>query len=82
MFSFGIVLYQIAAGGEPPFARQFRNELDEAILQGEPIEPISIRGHSPWPDAEDLIDLCIQRTPEDRPSVGAFFLYFGTSMKL
>ena len=71
VFSFGIVLYQLAAGGHPPYSRQFRNEMDAAVLQCEPIEPITMKGYAPWPDMEELIGQCVEQIPEDRPTVSA-----------
>ncbi|XP_057306115.1 leucine-rich repeat serine/threonine-protein kinase 2-like isoform X1 [Hydractinia symbiolongicarpus] len=69
IFSLGITLYQVVAGGAMPFGeKSFQNELDEAVLSNKAITKITSHGSAPWPDMEHLIRRCILANPDKRPS--------------
>lgn len=63
-------MYELVTHGKHVFDDlTFRNELDDAVLQGRAIDPITKKGCAPWPDLEDLIDLCLEPIPDYRPDV-------------
>ncbi|CAH1784290.1 unnamed protein product [Owenia fusiformis] len=74
IFSFGITLYELVTGGRHPFDElAFRSELDEAVLKGKAIEPITTKSCAPWPDLQELLDQCLLQTPESRPTSHELF---------
>ncbi|XP_071960738.1 leucine-rich repeat serine/threonine-protein kinase 2-like isoform X2 [Antedon mediterranea] len=69
VYSFGILLYEIVTCGKKPFEDlDFRNELDDAVVKGRKLPPLTESGVDPWPELQDLIDLCLERVPENRPT--------------
>ena len=69
IFSFGMLLYELATGGKQPFNNlRFRSELDEAVISGRPMDPIVVSDSLPWPDMQDLLDHMLEAQPERRPT--------------
>ena len=69
IFSLGMLFYELATGGKQPFNNlKFRSELDEAVINGRPVEPIIMADSPPWPDMQDLLDNMLVTKPECRPT--------------
>ncbi|XP_074645015.1 leucine-rich repeat serine/threonine-protein kinase 2-like [Tubulanus polymorphus] len=67
VYSLGITLYTLVTGGHHPFEELIcRAELDAAVLEQRPINPITSKGQEPWPDMEDVIDTCLKEDPDKR----------------
>ncbi|XP_072026368.1 leucine-rich repeat serine/threonine-protein kinase 2-like [Amphiura filiformis] len=70
IYSLGILLYEMVSGGKKPFAElEFRAELDEAVMRGRQLPPITQHaGVAPWPDLQELIRHCMEHVPQHRPT--------------
>ena len=69
IFSLGMLLYELATEGKQPFSDlKFRNEFDEAVITGRPIDPIIVADAPPWPYMQELLDHMLVTEPEDRPT--------------
>ena len=69
IFSFGMLLYELATEGKQPFSDlKFRSEFDEAVITGRPIDPLVVANASPWPDMQDLLDHMLLPEPDQRPT--------------
>ena len=64
VFSFGCVLYQMAAG-RPPFSAASDPELLDTILHGEPIPLARIRPDLP-PELERIVEKALRKDPSER----------------
>ncbi|XP_063952426.1 leucine-rich repeat serine/threonine-protein kinase 2-like isoform X4 [Lytechinus pictus] len=74
IYSFGILLYELVSEGRRPFEEmEFRTEIDEAVIKGQHLPPISQGGVAPWPDLQELIDHCTEHIPESRPTAQEAF---------
>jgi serine/threonine-protein kinase len=64
LFSFGILIYELAAGRRP-FAGQSFWEVSAAIMNGTPPSLTSLRPDLPV-DFECIVDRCLEKNPRDR----------------
>ena len=72
MYSFGVTLYELVTGGQHPFSDLgFQSEIDDAVIKGRRVDPVTKKGAAPWPDMEDLIDRCLHPVPDQRPTVSS-----------
>ncbi|XP_038069543.1 leucine-rich repeat serine/threonine-protein kinase 2-like isoform X2 [Patiria miniata] len=80
VYSFGILLYEMVTGGHKPFEElEFRAELDEAVMKGRQLPPLTHSGIAPWPDLQELIDYCLEHVPQHRPTSEQVFNWLSSA---
>ncbi|XP_022097759.1 leucine-rich repeat serine/threonine-protein kinase 2-like isoform X2 [Acanthaster planci] len=80
IYSFGILLYEMVTGGHKPFEElEFRAELDEAVMKGRQLLPLTYSGVPPWPDLQELIDYCLEHVPQHRPTSEQVFKWLNSA---
>ncbi|XP_071805537.1 leucine-rich repeat serine/threonine-protein kinase 2-like isoform X2 [Asterias amurensis] len=80
IYSFGILLYEMVTGGHKPFEElEFRAELDEAVMKGRQLPPLTHNNVAPWPDLQELIDYCLEHVPQHRPTSAQAFRWLSSA---
>ncbi|XP_060085692.1 leucine-rich repeat serine/threonine-protein kinase 2-like [Ylistrum balloti] len=67
VFSYGITLYGLLTSGRHPFDEfEFKSEMDRAIAEGVTMPVITQRGANAWLDMENLLNGCLNSSPDKR----------------